>query len=224
MITNLFSRFDPISRINHISLNWISTFLGLLFIPYPFWAIPSRSSIIWSTVISTLHKEFKTLLGPTNPGRTIIFVSLFRFIVFNNFLGLIPYVFTRTSHIAITLSLALPLWIAFILFGWINRTQHMFAHLVPAGTPGPLTPVIVLIETIRNVIRPGTLAIRLAANIIAGHLLLTLIGNTGPSLGHTAVFILVLAQVLLLILEAAVAVIQSYVFAALRTLYAREVN
>ena len=89
---------------------------------------------------------------------------------------------------------------------------------------GPLIPFIVLIETIRNVIRPGTLAVRLAANIIAGHLLLTLLGRTGPSLSVSLISILLFSQILLLILEAAVAVIQSYVFAVLRTLYAREVN
>lgn len=113
---------------------------------------------------------------------------------------------------------------AFIFYGWINHTQHIFAHLVPQGTPGPLIPFIVLIETIRNVIRPGTLAVRLAANIIAGHLLLTLLGRTGPSLSVSLISILLFSQILLLILEAAVAVIQSYVFAVLRTLYAREVN
>ena len=99
----------------------------------------------------------------------------------------------------------------------------MFAHLVPQGTPAALIPFIVLIETIRNVIRPGTLAVRLAANIIAGHLLLTLLGNTGPSLSTSILVLLVIAQILLLILESAVAIIQSYVFAVLRTLYAREV-
>ena len=87
-----------------------------------------------------------------------------------------------------------------------------------------LTPLMVLIETVRNVIRPGTLAIRLAANIIAGHLLLTLLGNTGPSIGKALIPVLIVSQILLLVLESAVAVIQSYVFAALRTLYAREVN
>ena len=58
---------------------------------------------------------------------------------------------------------------------------------------------MVLIETIRNVIRPGTLAVRLAANIIAGHLLLTLLGRTGPSLSFVLVSFLLFAQILLLI-------------------------
>ena len=100
----------------------------------------------------------------------------------------------------------------------------MFAHLVPQGTPPVLIPFIVLIETIRNIIRPGTLAVRLAANIIAGHLLLTLLGNTGPSLSLSILSILIFSQILLLILESAVAIIQSYVFAVLRTLYTREIN
>ena len=224
MITNLFSSFDPLSRIINLSLNWLSTLLGLLFLPYLFWFIPSRWSLLWAMITTTLHKEFKTLLGPNNPGGTIIFVSLFRLIVFNNSLGLLPYVFTRTRHLAITLTLALPLWLSFIIFGWVHHTQHMFAHLVPSGTPGPLMPFMVLIETVRNVIRPGTLAVRLAANIIAGHLLLTLLGNTGPSLSSAIVYLLLLSQILLLLLESAVAVIQSYVFAVLSTLYAAEVN
>jgi len=224
MITNLFSVFDPISSIINLSLNWISTFLGLLFIPILYWIIPSRWSLLWFKVLDTLHKEFKILLTNSPVGRTIIFVTLFSLIVFNNRLGLLPYIFTRTRHLTITLSLSIPLWVAFILYGWINHTQHIFAHLVPQGTPGPLIPFIVLIETISNVIRPGTLAVRLAANIIAGHLLLTLLGRTGPSLSIYLVTLLLISQILLLTLEAAVAVIQSYVFAVLRTLYAREVN
>jgi len=94
---------------------------------------------------------------------------------------------------------------------------------VPLGTPGVLMPFIVLIETIRNIIRPGTLAVRLAANIIAGHLLLVLLGNQGPNLSSVLLGVLLFIQVLLLTLESAVAVIQSYVFAVLATLYSREV-
>lgn len=104
------------------------------------------------------------------------------------------------------------------------NTQHIFIHLVPQGTPSILMAFIVCIETIRNVIRPGTLAIRLTANIIAGHLLITLLGNTGSSLIRYIVVILLFTQILLLLLECAVAVIQSYVFTVLSTLYSREVT
>ena len=81
-----------------------------------------------------------------------------------------------------------------------------------------------MIETVRNLIRPGTLAVRLSANIIAGHLLLTLLGNIGAHLSTSSVPLLLLLQILLMLLETAVAVIQAYVFAVLTVLYAREVN
>nr|WNH41986.1 ATPase subunit 6 [Neoperla panafricana]WNH41988.1 ATPase subunit 6 [Neoperla panafricana] len=224
-MTNLFSVFDPSTSIFNLSLNWMSTFLGMLIIPSMFWFLPSRPHILWNKILITLHNEFKTLLGSLgHPGSTFMFISLFSLILFNNFLGLFPYIFTSTSHLTMTLSLALPLWLSFMIYGWVNHTQHMFAHLVPQGTPPVLMPFMVCIETISNIIRPGTLAVRLAANMIAGHLLLTLLGNTGPSLTLTLLSFLLIAQIALLILESAVAIIQSYVFAVLSTLYASEVN
>nr|QJD07237.1 ATP synthase F0 subunit 6 [Choroterpides apiculata (nomen nudum)] len=224
-MTNLFSVFDPSSSVLNLSLNWMSTFIGLLFMPYLYWLMPNRYNSLWNKMLITLHQEFKTLLGPTGlPGSTFIFVSLFSLILFNNFLGLFPYIFTSSSHLIFTLSLALPLWLSFMIYGWVNHTQHMFAHLVPQGTPAILMPFMVCIETISNIIRPGTLAVRLAANMIAGHLLLTLLGNTGPSLSMTLLSILIFGQIMLLILESAVAIIQSYVFAVLSTLYSSEVN
>lgn len=224
MITNLFSVFDPSTNIFNFSLNWLRTFIGLILIPYSFWILPSRINILWNSILITLYKEFKTLLGPNGQiGRTFIFISIFTLILFNNFLGLFPYIFTSTSHLTITLTLALPMWLRFILYGWINHTQHIFTHLVPQGTPSVLIPFIVCIETISNVIRPGTLAVRLTANIIAGHLLLTLMGNTGNNLSTFLLSFLIFGQIALLILESAVAIIQSYVFAILSTLYSREV-
>lgn len=225
MITNLFSVFDPISSILNLPLNWLRTFIGLIIIPLTYWLIPTRLFFLWNKIILTLHKEFKVLLRSKNFfGRSFIFINVFTIILFNNFLGLFPYIFTRSSHLIFTLSLRLPLWLRFILYGWINNTQHIFCHLVPQGTPNVLIPFIVCIETIRNLIRPGTLAVRLTANIIAGHLLITLLGNTGPSLMTYLIWILILTQILLLVLESAVAIIQSYVFAVLSTLYSREVN
>nr|WNU00252.1 ATP synthase subunit 6 [Psylliodes chrysocephala] len=224
MMMNLFSSFDPSSNMN-MSLNWMSTLIGMMIIPPMFWIIPSRLSYLWMKIITTLHKEFKILLGNNNSkGSTLIFISLFSIILFNNFLGLFPYIFTSTSHMTMTLSLALPLWLSFMIFGWFNNTIHMLAHLVPQGTPGILMPFMVCIETISNVIRPGTLAIRLSANMIAGHLLMTLLGNTGSMLSIFMLNFLIITQILLLTLETAVSMIQSYVFAVLSTLYSSEVN
>nr|YP_010719260.1 ATP synthase F0 subunit 6 [Parnassius tenedius]WDR47323.1 ATP synthase F0 subunit 6 [Parnassius tenedius]WDV10766.1 ATP synthase F0 subunit 6 [Parnassius tenedius] len=225
MMSNLFSIFDPTTNLFNLPLNWISTFMGLLFIPYSFWLIPNRHYILWNFITNKLHNEFKMLLGNNSfNGSTFIFISLFSFILFNNFLGLFPYIFTSTSHLTISLSISLTLWISFMLYGWINNYQHMFIHMIPQGTPNILMPFMVLIETISNIIRPGTLAVRLTANMIAGHLLLTLLSSTSSNLSFFLLFILIFMQILLLILESAVAIIQSYVISILSTLYSSEVN
>nr|BAH59322.1 ATP synthase F0 subunit 6 [Sephisa princeps] len=224
MMNNLFSIFDPSTNLFNLSLNWFSTFMGLLFMPYSFWLIPNRYFIMWNIISTKLHKEFKMLLGYKFNGSTFIFISLFFFVLFNNFLGLFPYIFTSTSHLTITLSLSLTLWLSFMIYGWINNTQHMFTHMIPQGTPSILMPFMVLIETISNLIRPGTLAVRLTANMIAGHLLLTLLSSTSNNLSFYLLIILIFSQILLLILESAVTIIQAYVISILSTLYSSEVN
>nr|YP_010326977.1 ATP synthase F0 subunit 6 [Eucarta virgo]UNP54226.1 ATP synthase F0 subunit 6 [Eucarta virgo] len=225
MMSNLFSIFDPSTNLFNIPFNWISTILGIMFIPYSFWLIPNRHFFFWNFILIKLHNEFKTLLKNNYfQGSTFIFISMFSFILFNNFLGLFPYIFTSTSHLTLSLSISLPLWLSFMIYGWINNSQHMFIHMIPQGTPSILMPFMVLIETISNIIRPGTLAVRLTANMIAGHLLMTLLSGTGPNMSSYFIGLLVMIQILLLILESAVAVIQSYVIAILSTLYSSEVN
>nr|URH16519.1 ATP synthase F0 subunit 6 [Prorhinotermes simplex]WMY24265.1 ATP synthase F0 subunit 6 [Prorhinotermes simplex] len=223
-MSNLFSTFDPTTGIINLPINWTSTAMGLLLIPTSMWLIPSRNTMTLKLLTDKLHKEMKTITGAKHKGNTLIFISLFTMILMNNFLGLFPYVFTSTSHLVLTLTLALPLWVTFMLFGWIKNMNHMFEHLVPQGTPAPLMPFMVVIETVSNLIRPGTLAVRLTANMIAGHLLLTLLGNNGPSMNQSLLTLLIIAQILLLILESAVAIIQSYVFTILSTLYSSEVT
>nr|YP_010852773.1 ATP synthase F0 subunit 6 [Delias berinda]WGL40140.1 ATP synthase F0 subunit 6 [Delias berinda] len=225
MMNNLFSIFDPSTNIFNFPINWLSTFLGLMFMPFSFWLIPNRHFIFWNNIIKKLHNEFKILLNfNKNKGSTFIFISLFTFIFFNNFLGLFPYIFTSTSHLSISFSLSLSLWLSFMLFGWINNSKHMFIHMIPQGTPSILMPFMVMIETISNIIRPGTLAIRLTANMIAGHLLLTLLSNTSNIMSTYFLIFLIITQIILLMLESAVAIIQSYVITILSTLYSSETN
>merc|ERR1712183_1097444 len=137
-------------------------------------------------------------------------MRFFLFIIFSNFLGLFPYIFTSSRHLRFTLSLALPFWMGCILWSIVFQYKNILVHLVPVGTPAVLMPVIVIIETIRNLIRPGALAVRLAANIVAGHLLISILCG------------LIIGLVLLIVLECAVACIQAYVFTILSTLYLNE--
>ena len=172
-----------------------------------------------------MNLEFRAILGSSSaPGLTLIPVALTGFILLNNFLGLFPFIFTSSSHLTFTVSLALPLWVGHIALGIAQTPNSILAHLVPMGTPPVLMPFMVLIELVRRTIRPLTLAVRLAANIVAGHLLLTLLGNQAPNSSVLVIAVVLFSLFLLTVLETAVAIIQAYVFSVLRTLYFNEVN
>nr|AYQ18962.1 ATP synthase F0 subunit 6 [Discolomatidae sp. 3 ACP-2013] len=219
-MSNLFSSFDPMTN-NFFQLNWISTFMFLVMMMPMYWFIPSLINMFFMKISMILYNEMKIL---NKSFSIIMYISLFWFILMNNFLGLFPYIFTSTSHLTLTLTLSLPLWISFMLYGWIMNTTHMLAHLIPMGTPSILMPFMVCIETISNLIRPMTLAIRLSANMIAGHLLLTLLGNSGSNMSLLLLNFLIFIQILLILLELAVSIIQSYVFTILSILYCSEVK
>nr|ARO34898.1 ATP synthase F0 subunit 6 [Corynis lateralis] len=224
MVMNLFSIFDPMSSLFNLNLNWISTFMGTSFLPENFWLILSRNQLILSKLTFYIHNELKNLMPKKSKGSTLIFFSLFLMIISNNFLGLFPYIFTSTSHLSMTLTLALPMWMSFMMYGWIKKTNHMFTHLVPMNTPSILMPFMVMIETISNLIRAMTLSVRLTANMIAGHLSMTLLSSMGPTMNEYILIMLIFIQFLLLILESAVAIIQAYVFTVLSPLYYSEVS
>nr|QTW91641.1 ATP synthase subunit 6 [Carios vespertilionis] len=222
MMTNLFTIFDPSSSPN-FSLNWISILFPLIILPYSYWIIPSRNNFIWTYMTNKLLMELKNNFSKNKIKFMIFFMMMFWFILINNMMGLFPYIFTATSHINLTSFMALPMWMSLMLYGWITKSNFMFAHLVPVGTPGPLSIFMVCIETISNLIRPLTLAIRLSANMISGHLLLCLLSNMMTSFPYLNMLIFI-PMSLLLSLEAAVALIQSYVFITLMSLYLNELN
>nr|YP_010480538.1 ATP synthase F0 subunit 6 [Nasonia giraulti]UVN15315.1 ATP synthase F0 subunit 6 [Nasonia oneida]ACH81755.1 ATP synthase subunit 6 [Nasonia giraulti]ACH85640.1 ATP synthase subunit 6 [Nasonia giraulti]ACH85648.1 ATP synthase subunit 6 [Nasonia giraulti]ACH85652.1 ATP synthase subunit 6 [Nasonia giraulti] len=224
MMMNLFSIFDPSTSMN-LSMNWISSVYIILFYPNLFWLIPSRWNYLYINMIKYLINEFFMLLNnKINVMNMIMFISLFMMIMLNNFLGLYPYIYTSSSQMSMSMTLSLTLWMMMMMFGWMINTNHMFIHLVPQGTPSMLMPFMVMIESISNIIRPLTLAVRLSANMIAGHLLMTLISSTGNKLNMVMLSIMLLTQSVLIILELSVSVIQAYVFSVLSLLYSTETN
>nr|WGT88279.1 ATP synthase F0 subunit 6 [Sclomina erinacea] len=223
MMSNVFSTFDPATSMS-LSLNWTSTILVLFTIPSMYWLIPSRYNMITKIMYSKLHVEFKAILGSKNQTFSIMFITLFMFIFMNNMIGLLPNVFSSSSHLAFTLSLALPMWLAIMLFGWINHTQHMFAHLVPEGTPSILMPFMVCIETISNLTRPVSLSVRLMANMVAGHLFMCMLGSFIVTTSYSIFPMAMIMEVFLMLYETAVALIQAYVFSMLSALYIKEVT
>nr|YP_010835876.1 ATP synthase F0 subunit 6 [Onukindia connexa]WGC89395.1 ATP synthase F0 subunit 6 [Onukindia connexa] len=215
MMMNLFSVFDPCT--GTLSLNWLSTLIFIMMIPYNFWFSPNKIMIIYNKLLILLNKEMNMLMN--YKGMTMFMLSTFMLIIMNNSMGLIPYVFTSCSHLLFSLCIALPMWLSFMIYGWLNNTNMMFIHLVPVGTPFILMPFMVMIETISNIIRPGSLAVRLTANMIAGHLLMSLLGNNSFSM----MMILMVMFIVLMTFEISVSIIQAYVFMTLTTLYSSEV-
>jgi len=219
---NIFSIFDPSTRYS-LSLNWLRILIIFFLLPFQYWLSPSRLIFFWLKSIKFIFSEFKVLINYSY-SNIIIFIRLMLIILLNNFLGLFPYIFTASRHISVSLSLSLTFWLRTILYTIFNYFKILLAHLTPLGTPFALIPFIVIIESIRLIIRPLTLAIRLTANIIAGHLLLSLLGSSGQLINNIIIMpILFFSQILLFLLEISVALIQSYVFSILSTLYRREI-
>jgi ATP synthase subunit 6 len=222
MIINLFSIFDPSSLLG-LNLNWIRILVFILCIPIAFWVnSPLKINLITLSSLF-LIKEIKPLLEKRG-GKILIFLSLFIFIFIANIIGLFPYIFTYSSHLRMTSTLSTPLWLSSLLYGWAWITIKMLRHIIPSNTTYILIPFISLIELTRRLIRPVTLAVRLATNIIAGHLLLTLIRTLCYTLFSNIKFVLIIPQVVLIILELSVSLVQAYVFFTLWLLYVAEVN
>nr|ADQ64032.1 ATP synthase F0 subunit 6 [Aradacanthia heissi] len=221
MMTNLFSSFDPATS-NNMSMNWTSMLIMFSVMPYLYWKIPNQLNVMIMKITNLMNNEFKLLINDKHNKYSMMFTSLFIMILINNMMGLLPYVFTCTSHMMINLTLALPLWLSFMVYGWINQTENMLAHLIPQGTPAALMPFMVCIEMISNIIRPGSLAVRLTANMIAGHLLITLLGNNTIESNMTIMIMIIMSM--LVMFEVAVSIIQAYVFSVLSSLYSSEVK
>nr|YP_009444944.1 ATP synthase F0 subunit 6 [Lonchura caniceps]YP_009444957.1 ATP synthase F0 subunit 6 [Lonchura castaneothorax]YP_009444970.1 ATP synthase F0 subunit 6 [Lonchura flaviprymna]YP_009444983.1 ATP synthase F0 subunit 6 [Lonchura forbesi]YP_009445009.1 ATP synthase F0 subunit 6 [Lonchura hunsteini]YP_009445022.1 ATP synthase F0 subunit 6 [Lonchura grandis x Lonchura castaneothorax]YP_009445035.1 ATP synthase F0 subunit 6 [Lonchura melaena]YP_009445048.1 ATP synthase F0 subunit 6 [Lonchura neve len=187
--------------------------------------ITNRLSTLQLWFINLITKQLMTPLNKKGHKWALILTSLMIFLLLINLLGLLPYTFTPTTQLSMNLALAFPLWLATLLTGLRNQPSASLGHLLPEGTPTPLIPALILIETTSLLIRPLALGVRLTANLTAGHLLIQLISTATMTLATTmpAVSLLTLLVLFLLtILEVAVAMIQAYVFVLLLSLYLQE--
>jgi len=180
--------------------------------------VPGR----WQS-IAELSYEFVADMVETNVGhggrQFLPFVfALFMFILFANFLGLIPYSYTVTSQIIVTFALAAVVFIGVTIVGIVKHGFHFLRLFVPQGVPAVLLLLLVPIELLSYCIRPFTLSIRLFANMLAGHTMLAIFAGFAASIGLLGIFPLVI-DILLLALEVLVAALQAYVFAILTCLY-----
>nr|ATD83138.1 ATPase subunit 6 [Picus vittatus] len=209
-----------------IPLILLSMLFPTLLIPSPGnrW-ITNRLSALQSWCIDLITKQLMTPLNKNGHKWALILTSLMILLLSINLLGLLPYTFTPTTQLSMNMALAFPLWLATLLTGLRNQPSISLGHLLPEGTPTPLIPALILIETTSLLIRPLALGVRLTANLTAGHLLIQLISTATTALLSVVPAVSVLTSIILLlltILEVAVAMIQAYVFVLLLSLYLQE--
>nr|AAP75348.1 ATP synthase 6 [Chrysiptera taupou] len=222
------SFFDQFMSPNYLGIPLIAVALTFPWILYP------KPQSRWlNNRVLTLQGWFingftQQIFLPINPGGhkwAALLASLMIFLFSLNMMGLLPYTFTPTTQLSMNMAFAVPLWLATVIIGLRNQPTHALAHLLPEGTPTPLIPILIMIETISLFIRPLALGVRLTANLTAGHLLIKLIATAALVLLPLMPTVAILTAVLLLmltLLEIAVAIIQAYVFVLLLSLYLQE--
>nr|YP_009428540.1 ATP synthase F0 subunit 6 [Halosauropsis macrochir]BBA30526.1 ATPase subunits 6 [Halosauropsis macrochir] len=220
--------FDQFMSPTHLGIPLIVLALSL-----PWVLFPTPSTRWLNNRLLTLQGWFinrftQQLLLPLNVGGhkwALLFTSLMVFLITLNLLGLLPYTFTPTTQLSLNMGFAVPLWLATVIIGMRNQPTAALGHLLPEGTPIPLIPVLIIIETISLFIRPLALGVRLTANLTAGHLLIQLIATAAfvlTPMMPTVAILTTAVLFLLTLLEVAVAMIQAYVFVLLLSLYLQE--
>ncbi len=212
--------------------------LAVLLAIFFFWGGIGRGSLVpgrWQGMVEVYYEFISNMVRDSigDKGRAFFpfIFTLFTFLLYANLLGMVPHGFTVTSHIAVTFFLAIAIFIGATLVGFMKHGLHFLAFFVPSGLPDNivakliLLPAVILIELMSYLARPITLSLRLAGNMMAGHVLLKVVGGfVGPLLtAGGLVAIGSLAPLVLLIafvgFEFLVAVLQAYVFALLVCIY-----
>nr|QVD40475.1 ATP synthase subunit 6 [Semisulcospira gottschei] len=228
MLVDIFSAFDDHNQVfmSMYGLVWALSLCLVLLFGAGFWVCSPRWTEIIFLFKETISSQVLRSFGVNLGGFMGLISSLFMFLIFMNLAGLIPYVFSSTSHLAVSFSLGFPLWLSLIISGAVFLPSSTIAALLPMGAPAALNPFLVLIETVSIMARPITLSVRLMANMSAGHIVLTLMGNyltasifCFPSFN---MLILLLLQIFYTIFEFGISVIQAYIFCLLITLYSDE--
>ncbi len=185
--------------------------------------VPNRLQACAELFFSFISNMVKTYIGKEGIVFFPFIFTLFWFILMGNLLGLIPYSFTYTSHIAVTFTLAIIAFVAANIAGFKKHGLKMFHLLHPNGIPIFLAPLMIIIELISYLARPFSLSIRLFANMMAGHLILKLFASFTAMLAESSLAVLGVIPLLLNIgvtgLEFLVAILQTYVFTLLTCLY-----
>ena len=188
--------------------------------------VPGRLQSVAESAYEFVHGLVVGQVGDAGKRFFPFVFSLFMFVLFGNLLGMLPFAFTFTSHIAVTFALAAVVFIVVTVVAIAIHGTHFFSYFFPEGAPKVLAPLIILIEVISYLSRPISLSVRLFANMVAGHVMLkvfatfvVMIGSAAGVLGILGAALPLAINVALVGFELLVAFLQAYVFAMLTSIY-----
>jgi F-type H+-transporting ATPase subunit a len=187
--------------------------------------VPTRLQSVAEICYEFVENTIRSTAGEEGMKFFPFVFAIFMFVLFANVLGLLPYAFAVTSHLVITATLAVIVFLTVIIYGLWRNGLHFFKLFVPSGIPIYILPLIVFIEVLSFLSRPISHSVRLFANILAGHITLkvfagfiTMLGGFGL-LGWIGAVLPLGLTVALTALEILVAFLQAYVFAILTCIY-----
>lgn len=187
--------------------------------------VPGRLQSLAETSYEFVHELVTGQVGDEGKRFFPFVFALFMFVLFGNLLGMLPYAFTFTSHIAVTFALAMIVFVLITVVAISIHGMHFFSYFFPEGAPKALAPLIIPIEVISYLSRPVSLSVRLFANMVAGHVMLkvfatfvVLMGSAG-AVGIFGAAAPLAVNVALVGFEFLVAFLQAYVFAILTSIY-----
>jgi F-type H+-transporting ATPase subunit a len=183
--------------------------------------VPSRSQSIAETIYLFVYKMLEDIAGKEGLKYFPYIFTLFMFIVVSNILGLLPFGFTTTSHIAVTATMALAVFITVTIIGFVKNGAGFLQLFWISSAPLALRPILAIIEIISYFVRPVSHSIRLAGNMMAGHAVIKVFAGFAGALGLGAIAPII-AIMAVYGLEMLVVVIQAYVFTILTCVYLKD--
>jgi F-type H+-transporting ATPase subunit a len=182
--------------------------------------IPGRTQSVAEMAYGFIHKMVEDICGKEGLKYFPYVMTLFMFIVFANFLGLIPGAFTTTSHIAVTAVMAVAVFLGVTILGFMLNGAGFLSLFWVSAAPLPLRPILALIEVISYFVRPVSHSIRLAGNMMAGHAVIKVFAAFAAI--ATIAPLSIMAITAIYALEVLVSFIQAYVFAILTCVYLKD--
>ena len=184
--------------------------------------VPGRLQVFAENMYEFVASMIRDNIGSQGRQFFPLIFTVFMVVLMGNMLGMLPYSFTYTSHIAVTMGLALAIFLMVTVLGFVRHGLHFFTLFCPAGVPWALKPLIIPIEILSYLIRPVTLSVRLFANMMAGHLMLKVFAGFSVAMGVGLGILPMFFNVALIGFEFLIAFLQAYVFTILSCIYLKD--